>query len=117
VSLKTITGSIPVYRADHSLYAHVSGERLERLQSVGLVARVVCSRNGDIKRAILHGQPGEPGPTPAGAYLGTRYVVKERLDSGPQCWRFKAVDRRDEDGSVFDGRAVFLQVVQECLVP
>ena len=114
---KTINASIPVYRADRSLYGHVSEERLARLQSAGLVARVVRHRKGYINRVILLGQPGEPNPVPTGAYLGTRYVLKQQLDSGSQCWRFKPVDRKDEDGIVFDGRAVFLQVVQDCLAP
>ncbi len=89
MSLKTIPGSIPVYRADHSLYAHVSQQGLEGLRSAGLVARVVRSRKGDIKRVSLFGRPGELGPTPAGAYLGTRYIFREQLESGSRCWRHK----------------------------
>ena len=117
MSLKTITGSIPVYRADRSLYAHVSEQRLERLQSAGLVARVVRSRKGDIKRVILFGRPGEPGPTPNGAYLGTRYSFREQLESGTQYWRHKRLDLKDEDGVSIIGRSVFLRVVEECMVP
>ena len=115
VSLQTMTSSIPVYRADGSLYAHVSEKRLEWLQSAGLVARVVRHRKGHVNRVILFGRPGEPGPTPPGAYLGTRYIFRERLESGPRCWRHKRLNLRDEDGVSVDGRSVFLRVVQECL--
>jgi hypothetical protein len=45
--------SIPVYNADGSLFASASEQRLARLQSAGLVNRVVRSRKGQIMRAIL----------------------------------------------------------------
>ena len=96
MSLKTITGSIPVYRADRSLYAQVGEQRLERLQSAGLVARVVRSRKGDIKRVILFAPPGEPKPPGAGAYLGTRYSFREHLDSGYRVWALKRLGRQTE---------------------
>ena len=117
MSLKAIAGSIPVYRADHSLYAHVSQQGLEGLQSAGLVARVVRSRKGDIKRVSLFGQPGEPGATPHGAYLGTRYSFREQVESGSQYWQHKRHARKDEDGRPIDGRIAFLRVVQDCLAP
>ena len=91
MSLKAITGSIPVYRADHSLYARVSEQRLERLQSAGLVARVVRTRRGDVKRAILFVGPGEPSPILAGDLGGTRYSFREHLDSGYYVWAHKRV--------------------------
>ena len=111
------TSSIPVYRADGSLYGHVSEHRLSRLQSEGLVARVVRHRKGHVNRAILFGQPGEAGPTPACAYLGTRYSLREQLESGSQCWRHKRLDLKSQDGVSIDGRSVFLRVVQDCMVP
>ncbi len=43
---------IPVYHADGGLYSHVDEQRLERLQSVGLIDRVVRSRKKQIMRAI-----------------------------------------------------------------
>ena len=111
-----MSSSIPVYRADGSLYGHVSEQRLSRLQSAGLVARVVCHRKGHVNRAILFGRPGEPGPTPNGAYLGTRYSFREQLESGSQYWRHKRLDLKDEDGEAVEGRSVFLRVVQDCTV-
>ena len=91
MSLKAITGSIPVYCADGSLYCTANEERLERLQSVGLVARVVRSRKGDIKRAILFVGPSEPSPIPAGALGGTRFSFREHLHSGYRVWALKRV--------------------------
>jgi len=103
-----MTSSIPAYRGD-ALYATVSEERLERLQSAGLVARVVRSRKGDIKRVILFGRPGDP--TPTRAYLGTRYSFKVHLDNGSQCWRLKQLDHGGH------AKASFLRVIEDCLSP
>jgi len=50
--------SIPVYNADGSLFASASEQRLARLQSAGLVDRVVRSRKGQVLRAILFTRPG-----------------------------------------------------------
>src|ERR1035437_5643752 len=82
---------IPVYHADGSLYAVVNEQRFERLQSVGLVARVVRSRKGQVKRAILFLRHGEPKPTSVSSVMGTRYSIKELLDHGP-VWELKHLD-------------------------
>ena len=63
---------IPVYHADGSLFAWVSEQRFARLQSAGLVARVVRHRKGGINRAILFMRPGEPKPLSASSMMGTR---------------------------------------------
>jgi hypothetical protein len=89
VSLKTINGSIPVYRADGSLFCTANEDRLARLQSVGLVARVVRSRKGDVKRAILFVGPSEPSPILVGGLGGTRYSFREHLESGYYVWTHK----------------------------
>ena len=80
--------SIPVYQADGSLYASVSEQRLARLQSAGLVSRVVRHRKGHINRAILFLRPGEPKPMAAGSLTGTRYSFKEPLEHG-RAWDLK----------------------------
>ena len=107
VSPNTMNMPIPVYRPDGSLYAYVSEERLVRLQSAGLVARVVRHRKGHVNRVILFNQPGEPGPMPAGAYSGTRYSFREQLESGARCWRLKYVGDRHS----------FYRVIRERLNP
>jgi hypothetical protein len=68
---KTMNASIPVYRADGTLYACVSEQRLANLQSAGLVARVVRHRKGHINRAILFLLPGEPKPMSRSSVMGT----------------------------------------------
>ena len=111
--------SIPVYQADGSLYACVSEQRLARLQSAGLVARVVRSRKGQVKRAILFLRPGEPKPLSASSVMGTRYSFKELLEHGPPAWELKHLDG-SRDGKTYappETRAAFLQVVADCLVP
>jgi hypothetical protein len=109
---------IPVYHAGGSLYAHVNEQRLERLQSVGLVARLVRSRKGQIKRAILFIRPGESKPLAVSSVMGTRYSVKESLEHG-RAWDLKHLGG-NHDGKTYappEMRAVFLQVVADCLVP
>src|ERR1035437_8781986 len=77
---KNMNTSIPVYQADGSLYATVSEQRLARLQSAGLVSRVVRHRKGHINRAILFLRPGEPKPMSVSSVMGTRYSIKQLLD-------------------------------------
>ena len=110
--------SIPVYNADGSLYACVSEQRLARLQSAGLVARVVRHRKGLINRAILFIRPGEPKPMSASSVMGTRYSFKEPLEHGP-AWELKHLDgtRDGETYAPAKMRAAFLQVVVDCTVP
>jgi hypothetical protein len=110
--------SIPVYHADGSLYAWASEQRFARLQSAGLVARVVRQRKGRINRAILFIRPGEPKPMPASSLMGTTYSFKESLEHGP-AWELKHLGG-SHDGKTYappEMRAVFLQVVADCLVP
>jgi hypothetical protein len=109
---------IPVYHADGSLYAWASDQRLARLQSAGLVARVVRHRKGCINRAILFMRPGEPKPMSASSVIGTRYSFKELLEHGP-AWELNHLDGR-HGGKTYapsEMRAAFLQVVQDCTVP
>jgi hypothetical protein len=109
--------SIPVYRADGSLYACVSEQRLARLQTAGLVARVVQHRKGHINRAILFIRPGEPKPLVAGAVAGTRYSFKEPLEHG-QAWELKRLAESDDEKTYAppETRAMFEQVVRGCML-
>lgn len=86
---KTVNASVPVYRADGSPYCHTSEDRLEQLQSAGLVARVVRHRKQHINRAILIVGPGEPSPISSGTLRGTRYSFRQHLDSGYRVWTLK----------------------------
>jgi hypothetical protein len=106
---------IPVYRADGSLYAWASERRFARLQSAGLVARVVRLRKGRINRAILFLRPGEPKLLSARALAGTRYSFKELLKHGP-AWELKHLGG-NPSGETYappETRSVFLQVVADC---
>jgi hypothetical protein len=113
-----MNASIPVYNADGSLYAWASEQRFARLQSAGLVARVVRHRKGHINRAILFIRPGEPKPMSASSVMGTRYSFKEPLEHG-SAWDLKHLGG-NHDGKTYappEMRAVFLQVVADRLVP
>jgi hypothetical protein len=110
--------SIPVYCADGSLYACASEQRFAKLQSAGLVAHVVRRRKGGpIIRAILFLRPGEPKPLSASSVMGTRYSLKESLAHG-HAWELKHLDG-SHAGKTYappELRAIFLQVVADCLV-
>ena len=109
---------IPVFNADGSLYAWASEQRFARLQSAGLVARIVCQRKGRITRAILFMRPGEPKPMSASSAMGTRYSFRELLRHGP-AWDLKRLGG-NRDGETYappETRAAFLQVVADCTVP
>jgi hypothetical protein len=91
---------------------------LARLQSAGLVSRVVRHRKGHINRAILFLRPGEPKPMSVSSVMGTRYSIKELLDHGP-AWDLKRLGG-NRDGTTYappEMRTAFLQVVADCLVP
>ena len=108
---------IPVYNADGSLYAWASEKRFARLQSAGLVARVVRHRKGLINRAILFIRPGEPKPMSASSVMGTAYSFKESLRHG-QAWELKHLggSREGKTYAPPKARAAFLQVVADCTV-
>jgi hypothetical protein len=107
---------IPVYNADGSLYAWASEPQLARLQSAGMVARVVCSRKGQVKRAILFLRPGEPKPMSASSITGTKYSFKEPLDHG-KAWELKHLggSRGGKTYAPPETRGDFLQVLADCL--
>jgi hypothetical protein len=109
--------SIPVYQADGALYACVTEQRFNRLQSAGLVARVVRHRKGHINRAILFPRPGEPKPLSASSVMGTKYSFRELLGHGP-AWELKHLGG-DRDGTNYappEARGAFLRVVADCTV-
>lgn len=109
---------IPVYHADGSLFAWASEQRFARLQSAGMVARVVRRRKGLIDRAILFLRPGEPKPLSASSLMGTRYSFKESLEHGP-AWDLKRLGG-GRDGKTYappELQPDFLRVIADCMVP
>jgi len=118
VCLEIMSALIPVYGADGGLQACVSEQRFARLQSAGLVARVVRKRNSQITRAILFLRPGETKPLSASSLMGTRYSFKEPLKHGP-AWELKHLggNRAGETYAPQEMRPAFFQVVADCSVP
>lgn len=108
---------IALYNADGELIDRISEHRLQRLQNLGRIARVVRHRKGHINRAVQFPMPGEGRPVRVADYLGTRYSTKQRLGQGHSCWRLRALgDRPSEtDLAPEEVRPVFLQVVLDCL--
>jgi hypothetical protein len=109
---------IPVYHADGSLCAWATEQRFARLQSAGMVARVVRQRKGRINRAILFLRPGEPKPLSASSVMGTKYSFRESLEHG-QAWDLKHLDgsRNGKNYAPPWTRPAFLRVIADCLVP
>lgn len=87
-----MNSSIPVYNADGSLYACVTEVRFNRLETAGLIARTVRHRKGYINRAILRGSPDDPTSPLLSTYQGTRFIYREKLDSGHHCYKHKNPD-------------------------
>ena len=109
---------IPVYNADGSLHAWASEQRFARLQSAGLVARVVRRRKGRIARALLFMRPSEPKPVSASSVMGTKYSFRELLKHGPaRELKHLGSNRDGETYAPPETRQAFLQVVADCTVP
>ena len=107
--------SIPIYEADGSLYGRATEQQLDRLQAMGLVARVVRHHKGHINRAILFVRPGRK-PLRRTAYLGTPYSFREHLERG-LAWELKRLGGA-RDGKTYappELRGIFLQVLADCL--
>ena len=83
---------IPVYRSDGRLYEWVNQAQFARQEAEGFYARVVRRRKGQICRAILHVAADDPTPPRLSTYQGTRFVFREKLESGLRCWRHKDLD-------------------------
>ena len=83
---------IPVYRSDGRLYEWVNQAQFTRQEAAGFYARVVRRRKGQICRAFLHVAVDDPTPSRLSTYQGTRFVFREKLESGLQCWRHKDLD-------------------------
>ena len=110
--------SIPIYRADGELCGAIGPAALQRMQAAGLIARVIKSRKGEIKRAIMVPRRHGDKPLPLTAYMGTRYSFLDRMPVG-QCWDLKRLGgaRWGTNYAPEEVRPIFLQVVRECLVP
>lgn len=110
---------IALYNADGELIDRISARRLEKLQTLGRIARVVRHRKGHINRAIQVRLPGEGRAMQPADYIGTRYSSRQRLDQGRVCWRLRALgDKPSEtDLAPAEVRPMFLRVLLDCLSP
>ncbi len=112
---------IAVYSFDGEFLQYIDEKRFRRLAQCGRISRTIRSRTGKVKRAVLHRLPGEPKPTFAQDYLGTKYSFRQRLDDGLQCYRLRSLgDNKNADEHNLapdEVRPIFLRVVLECLTP
>jgi hypothetical protein len=105
---------IPIYAPDGTPRGYRSPEAAQRLVQAGFVT-AVYGRKGHLKAIFIRQEDGS-SPAEADLPAGRRYSYRQRLDSGFRCWKLKKLDRRDENEEPFGTRAVFLQVVHDCLV-
>jgi hypothetical protein len=104
---------VPIYSADGRPLGFRSHEAAQRLLHAGFVT-AVPGRKGHIKALFLLREDGS-NPVQPDLKVGTRYSYQQHLDSGRRCWKLKKLDGRDDNGEPLSTRAVFLQVVQDCL--
>ena len=106
---------VPIYAADGTPRGYRSRDAAERLLQAGFVT-AAFGRKGHLK-AIFVRQADGSNPVQADVQPGTRYSYRQRLDTGARCWKFKKLDRRDEDGEPVISRIAFLEASQDCLAP
>jgi hypothetical protein len=104
---------IPYYAPDGTSLGFRSVDAAKRLIAGGNV-KPSYGRKGHLKAIWLQGQDGS-NPVETHARAGTRYSFVENLEHG-RCWKLRRLDRRDEDGTPFTTRGIFLQAVADCLV-
>jgi hypothetical protein len=103
-----MTKEIPLYAADGRPWGFRTIESAKRLIASGLVSPSY-GRKGHLK-AIFSKQTDGSSAVEANARSGTRYCVRQRLDSGRLAWKMKKLGKGEEL------RPLFQQVVTDCLV-
>lgn len=79
---------VPLYSADNELQDWITLQRVERLESLGII-RVVRHRKGHVNRCVMHRRASDPRPTSPWAYLSRGYSYLEKLDSGRRVWALR----------------------------
>lgn len=104
---------IPLYGSDGSSLGFRTMEAAKRLLADGKV-KPAFGRKGHLKAIFeQHEDGGTPvSQRPAG---GARYSYMEQL-KGRRCWSLRRVDLKDEDGTNFSTRPLFMGTVESCLV-
>jgi hypothetical protein len=104
---------IPLYGPDGKSFGSRSIEAANRLIEGGHVVPAY-GRKGHLKGIWLR-QQDSGNPIETHVRSGTRYSILEKLDNGARCWKYRRLDRLDEDGVPVNTRGLFLQVLVECL--
>jgi hypothetical protein len=111
---------IPVYSYGGALVQWVDQKRLDQLTARGRIARLVKTRKGRVKRAVLHHMAGEPKPTELRDYVGTKYAFRQYLKDGHRCYRLRGLgdqSHADEHNlAPAEVRPIFIRVLLDCLV-
>jgi hypothetical protein len=118
MSPRTSQRLIPLYASDGALSEHVDERRLARLESLGLLARVVRHRKGTINRAYMIRREGELPPLPLTAYMGTKYSFLQHLNDGHSVYKLRPLGARNDDEHNLAPeivRPIFLRVLLDCM--
>jgi hypothetical protein len=100
---------IPLYSAGGQLTDWISPAQMERLEKLHLI-QVVRHRKGHVSRCMFRRRPGDGRTARLADYIGTRYSFREHLENGHDVWALRRLGRGNEL------RAIFLQVLTDCLV-
>jgi len=90
-----MNNKIPLYSSDGELIDWIGPRRTQRLMAAELVT-VVRTRKRDIRRLVLRRGADDPTPNSIADYIGTRYIFRERLDSGRFVWALRRLGKNDE---------------------
>ena len=98
----------------------IDSRRLDRLEEVGRISRVVRNRKGHVVRAFLPRMPGEARPSLLRDYTGTKYSYQQYLADGHRCYRLRGLGEdpfAEQDLAPAEVRPIFIRVLLDCVVP
>jgi hypothetical protein len=110
---------IALVTCDNAFVQHIDASRLERLQALGRIDRVVRSSKGRPVCAFLHRTVDDPKPTSPRDYLGAKYSFRQNLGDGHRCYRLRALGNNPHASEYnlapAEVRPIFMRVLLECM--
>ena len=110
---------IALVTCDNALVQRIDGRKLERLQALGRIDRVVRTAKGKPVRAFLHRADDEGKPSTLRDYAGTKYTFRQSLGDGHRCYRLRALGDNPHSSEYNlapeNVRPIFLRVLLECM--
>jgi hypothetical protein len=109
--------TVPLYSYSGALLKWTSEQHIQRLERLGLLARVVRHKKGAINRAVMLRRADEPMPSKLTDYVGTSYSHRQQLRDGHKCWRLRSLTGTQSEVNLApeELRPIFVQVVTDCM--